>query len=162
LQKAWLPMDGEHYYDHSRIFGNWGKGYLDRTRGNGGKHLPDGYNSVAKTLDERRMRIDDAYDQAEGLIEALGLDVPQDWTRELRRGARTGWFTAHGITDCLHVYAAYREHEQGRPLSDLGELERGIRSRARLWEVADPEMFGVMGGGNAVRIVEELREKAGR
>lgn len=159
LQKVWLTLDGENYYDHSRIFFDWGNGYLDRTYGNGGKRLPEGYGVVAKMLDERRMRIDDAYGQAEQLVSSLGPDAPEEWTRELHRGARTAWFTAHGITDSLQVYAAYRETQQARPLPDLSELERGIRSRARTWELADPEMFAVMGGGNPTGIIEELMGK---
>lgn len=159
LQKVWLTLDGENYYDHSRVFGFRDGSYLSRTDDCGGRRLPECYDTVKVMLDERRTRIDDAYGEAEQLIVALGSDVDEEWTRELHRGARTSWFTAHGITDCLQVYAAYRETQQGRPLPDMSEVEAGIRSRARMWELTDPETFGVMGGGNAVRIMEELREK---
>lgn len=159
LQRVWLTIGSDTFYDHSRIFGNWGKGYLDRTYGNGGKQLPQGYNTVVEVLDKRRLRIDDAYDEAKQLIDALAPDVPQDWTRELHRGARTAWFTAHGITDSLQVYAAYRETEQGRPLPDIRELEKSLRTRARMWGIAEPNSFSIMGGRNPIHVVEELREK---
>lgn len=161
LQKVWMTWMGEDAQDHSRLFRGYSmETYAERTRTWVTSKLPAEYGDVRRKIDLRRNAIDDAYNEAVGLVDALGPDVPEEWTKELKQGARNEWFVAQGTCDCIMLYAAYREMLEGRPMPDIRALEEGIARRARLWSLSDPQMMDILLGASAPDMLNKLREWA--
>lgn len=152
LQRTWLTWRGHNCNDHSRVY----MGGVERVRSQIGSAVPETYEAACKELDTRRQAIDKAYEEAMALIAALGPDVPEQWKQDLERGARTHWFVAQLNCDCIQMFAAFREKEAGRPMPPIDELGRAIRNRANLWKTTDPELYEIMLGEGALKMLEEV------
>lgn len=154
LQKTWLVWHGVNWNDHTRVY----KGGVNRVRSQVGSVVPDTYADACRELDALRLAVDDAYEEAKRLIAALGSEVSDDWRRDLERGARTHWFVAQLNCDCIQIYAADRERKAGRPMPSIASLAESLRKRARLWETTDPELYAIMYGGEALKMLEEVEK----
>jgi len=156
IQKVWMIWEDTNCNDHSRIFRR--KPYWQRVRsiaGNGVKNDPE---TIRRLIAHRRLQIDDMYEEAIKLVDALGPDVPEAWKQDLKRGASAGWYVAQGNCDCILMYAAHVDAESTGSLADISELEEQLRDRARRWELGDPETYSLMYGISPLEMLEELKK----
>ena len=156
LQTLWLTWRGKNTNDHSRVY----IGGINRVRRQISDVIPQGYDAARAALDERRSKIDKAYEEALSLIAALGPDVAAEWKHDLERSARAQWFMARANSDCIQLFAAYREVEAKRPLPSLNALADDIAKRSRLWRMTDLEMFNTMHGEQTQAMLEEVRKQS--
>lgn len=155
LQTVWLTWRGWNMNDHSRVY----TGGIPRLQKQIGEAIPTNYEAACKAIKERRQEIDSAYKEAQDLITALGPDVPEEWKSDMRRGARTHWFTAQANFDCIQMYADYLQHEAKRPMESFTSLEAGLKARDTLWRTTDPERYNMMVGVEAMKMLKQVKEK---
>lgn len=158
LQKIWVTFGTHSANDHSRVYNKMGgNSTLGRVSGIMKQFGANaGYSDVLKGVNERRQKIDSAYEEAKQLINALGPDVPNDWKKDLEHGARTEWFTAQGVSDCMLLYAANQETKSGHKLPDMSTIKDSMQKRAKLWKSTDPDMFELMNGFSVGELLEEV------
>lgn len=162
-QVAWMTWQGVNANDHSRVYAGGGEnGFYLRTESQIGREVPEAYSEAVAALGQRRKEIDRAYYQALAAVRALGESVPEEQRRKLKDGARTEWLVAQGVTDCIALYAAFREVERGRRLPDVDYLLPGILKREKQWQAWDEELFGTMHGFAPPMMHRQILEEARR
>lgn len=158
LQTQLLVWREDNANDHSRIY----NGGVERVRRQIGSVVPECYTAAKQLLNGRREQINKSYNEEVQLVDSLGPDVDPSWKRDLLRGARTSWYMAQGNCDCIEMYAAALEVEAGRPMPDLSGLAENVRRTSASWKRIDSEMYMLMYGGSAERMLDGFPAPLGK
>lgn len=140
FQRTMYYCKGEYLANHSRV--------QDEDAEDNLKEIQEkGFLKELGDFELRRNEIDNAYEKALGLIDGLGKDVPAEWLKSLKNGAKVEHYVALATTDKMEAIFRQQSKKAGHTVAvSLQNLKELMDRQAQQWKTWHPESFESMEG----------------
>jgi hypothetical protein len=106
----------------------------------------------AEDFDIRRKHINEVCDQALGLVDRLGGELPAQWIEDMRYGIKVERYVALSTTDKMEFMFLQQNMSSGDNMeAALSDLKSSMEARAREWKTWDSDSYDSMNGDEAYR-----------